>query len=408
MAGGLLRERDPRLVISAVGISALGDFLALVPLALYLQGRTDSGVIVALLFVALWAPSVVLAGPAGGLVDRFETRRLLLLASLAQAGVVVALAFVHSTGSILALVVLLGSLFAVAHPAEFALIPAVAGEQRLAQANGYVETARYAGMTLGPALGGLVAARSTTRVALLTDALTFLYVAAAAAAIRARRAPAETTHEADRGRNRDGIAFLLTDSVLSIVMTVAFVSLVFMTASASAELFFAKKTLDAGDAGYGLLITAWTLGMAIGSLVLARRVPAASLAVVALTATAVQGAGLALPTLWLVLPFALVAFLIGGTGHGLKNVVVRTLMHMRVPDRLRGRTYAAYNGLRNGAELIALVGGGVLVNTIGARWTLLIAGAVPAVLALVALRLWRARLVETATGPPAQAALHET
>src|SRR5262245_914328 len=114
MAGGLLRERDPRLVISAVGISALGDFLALVPLALYLQGRTDSGVIVALLFVALWAPSVVLAGPAGGLVDRFETRRLLLLASLAQAGVVVALAFVHSTGSILALVVLLGSLFAVA------------------------------------------------------------------------------------------------------------------------------------------------------------------------------------------------------------------------------------------------------------------------------------------------------
>src|SRR5262249_54249216 len=232
MAGGLLRERDPRLVISAVGISALGDFLALVPLALYLQGRTDSGVIVALLFAALWAPSVVLAGPAGGLVDRFETRRLLLLASLAQAGVVVALAFVHSTGSILALVVLLGSLFAVAQPAEFALIPAVAGEQGLAQANGYVETARYAGMTLGPALGGLVAARSTTRVALLTDTLTFLYVAAAAAAIRARRAPAQTTHEADRGRNRDGITFLLTDSVLSIVMTVA--SLVFMTASASA------------------------------------------------------------------------------------------------------------------------------------------------------------------------------
>jgi MFS family permease len=401
MAGGLLHERDARLVISAVGISALGDFLALVPLALYLQGRTDSGVIVALLFVALWAPSVVLAGPAGGLVDRIETRRLLLFASLAQAGVVVALAFVHSTGSILALVVLLGSLFAVAQPAEFALIPPIAGDERLAQANGYVETARYTGMTLGPALGGLVAAHSTTRVALLVDALTFLYVAAAAAAIRTRRTPAETTHESERGRNRDGIVFLLNDSVLSIVMTVAFVSLVFMTASASAELFFAKKALHAGDAGYGFLITAWTFGMAIGALVLARRVPIASLAVVALAATAVQGAGIALPTLWLVLPFALVAYAIGGTAHGLKNVVVRTLMHIRVPDRLRGRTFAAYNGLRNGAELIALVGGGVLVNTIGARWTLLIAGAVPAVLALFALRVGRARLVEPATGPPA-------
>ena len=101
------------------------------------------------------------------------------------------------------------------------------------------------------------------------------------------------------------------------------------------------------------------------------------------------------------LPFALVTYAIGGTAHGLKNVVVRTLMHIRVPDRLRGRTFAAYNGLRNGAELIALVGGGVLVNTIGARWTLLIAGAVPAVLALFALRVARARLVEPATGPPA-------
>jgi hypothetical protein len=80
------------------------------PLALYLQGRTDSGVIVGLLFVALWGPSVVLAGPAGGLVDRIETRRLLLIASLGQVGVVVGLAFVHPTGSILALVVLLGSL----------------------------------------------------------------------------------------------------------------------------------------------------------------------------------------------------------------------------------------------------------------------------------------------------------
>lgn len=37
-----------------------------------------------------------------------------------------------------------------------------------------------------------------------------------------------------------------------------------------------------------------------------------------------------------------------------------------------------YNGLRNGAETVALVLGGVLVTTIGARWTLFLAGAAPA------------------------------
>ena len=76
---------------------------------------------------------------------------------------------------------------------------------------------------------------------------------------------------------------------------------------------------------------------------------------------ALQGAGLALPTLWLVLPFALGAYLAGGVGHGTKNVLVRTLIHARVPDELRGRAWAAYSAGRNGAELIALVGGGLLV-----------------------------------------------
>ena len=37
--------------------------------------------------------------------------------------------------------------------------------------------------------------------------------------------------------------------------------------------------------------------------------------------------GLALPTLWLVFPFALVSYAIGGLAHGLKNVLIRTLIH---------------------------------------------------------------------------------
>ena len=99
---------------------------------------------------------------------------------------------------------------------------------------------------------------------------------------------------------------------------------------------------------------------------------------------ALQGAGLALPTLWLVLPFALAAYLVGGVGHGTKNVVVRTLIHTRVPDGLRGRAWAAYSAGRNGAELVALVSGGLLVAALGARWTLLMAGALPIVAATYA------------------------
>jgi MFS family permease len=382
--------RDRELLAGAVGLSALGDFLGFIPLALHVQDRTGSGIAVAALFIALWTPSALLGGPAGLLADGVESRRLLRDVSLAQAVVALVLAFAFGgLLPILLLTALLGVGVAVAQPAEFALVPATAGAGGVAAANGRIEAARYLGFTLGPVIGGLLAAAGSTRVALLVNAASFLAVALAAQALRARREPrpaADRTSE----RAREGIAFLVRDDVLAPVIVAAFVSLLFMTASATAEVFFAKDVLHAGDTGYGTLMTLWTLGMVVGSTLVATRVPAARYAGVALGAIALQGAGLALPTLWLVLPFALAAYLVGGVGHGTKNVVVRTLIHTRVPDELRGRAWAAYSAGRNGAELVALVSGGLLVAALGARWTLLLAGALPIVAAAYA-ALRRAR-----------------
>jgi MFS family permease len=385
-------RRGISLLGAAVLLSALGDFLAVIPLALRLQHDSGSGLVVAGLFIALWMPVAVLAAPAGVLVDRFDPRRTLVAVSLAQAVVAGGLAFAtDSTVAILGLVALLGCGAAVAGPAEFALVPAVAGgeDAELKRANGRIESARYLGYTLGPLLGGAVAAGGGTRTALLADAASFVVVGGAGAILPARRRPARVPGE-DFGRARDGIVFLMRDRVLALVISVAFVSLLFMTASAAAEVFFATDVLRAGDLGYGALMTAWMAGMVLGATTLPRRVPAAAAATTALVAIAVQGAGLAVPTLWLALGLALVAYVVGGAAQGLKNVLVRTLIHERVPERLHGRAYAAYNGLRNGAELVALAGGGLLVTAVGARTTLLLAGALPVLAALAGLGARRA------------------
>jgi MFS family permease len=399
----LLRQRDFGLLAGAVGVSALGDWLALTPLALYLQRSTGSGLIVAGLFVAIWSPSILFAPLAGLLVDRLETRRLLGIVSLAQAGVAVGLSFAHASGPVLALAALLGTGFALAQPAEFALVPAVAGSARLTEANGLVETSRYLGFVLGPLAGGLLSAAGGFHRAMLVNAVTFVAVAAASAVIRVDRPGYLESGTARSERARDGLAVLFRDRVLGLVMIVAFASLLFMTASAPAEVFFAKETLNAGDFGFGVLLAGWTIGMALGALVLARRVRTA-LALAALTAIVVQSVGLALPTLWLVFAFALVSWWVGGLAHGFKNVLIRTLIHERVPERLHGRAYAAYNGMRNFAELFAIMGGGALVAAIGGRWTLLLAGGLPAVAGIVGLGAYR-RLVSQAPLDEAPAAV---
>ena len=385
----MLRKPDVRLIVGAVGVSAAGDFILWVPLTLHLQEMTDSGIAVAALFVALWAPVVVLAPLAGLLVDRLEARGVLLVASLIQAAIAAALALaLDSQAAILVLAALLGVGFAVAQPAEFSLVPVIAGDHALTEVNGLVETARYVGMTAGPALGGVLAALGGTELAMLVNAGTFAAVALAALVLRARREPHPRSPGDTPDRARDGIVYLFRDRTLGLVLAVVFVSLLFMTASAAAEVFFLKEDLQVSDAVYGLVFSAWTIGMVTGALLVARRVPLAAHALVVLLAVGVQGAGLGLPTVWLVVWFGAAMWFVGGLGHGTKNVLARTLIQERVPHRLHGRAFAAYNGLRNGAELFALAGGGVLVAAIGGRSTLALAGAIPVAAALVGLALY--------------------
>jgi MFS family permease len=391
--------RDLRLLVGAVGLSSLGDRVALVPLALLVEQRGGTGVAVAALFVAMWSPAALLAGPAGLLADTWSPRRLLLLSSLAAAALSAGLAVADGLAPVLALVALMGCLNAVAMPAEFALLPLVAPGDAIARANGQVEFARYAGFILGPALGGLLAAAGGTTFALLANAGTFLVLAAVSAAMRIDWAP--HAHAA-RERMREGIDFLARDQELAPVVGIVFVSLLLMTATPAAALFFADDDLHMGGAGYGILMATWGAGMAVGALVVAPRFRRGALATVAVAAVAAQGMGIAVPALWPMVWLALAGYLFGGISHGTKNVLARTLIHHRAPERLRGRAFAAFNGLRNGAELVALTLGGIAISALGARWTLVYAGGVP-VLAAVAGLLWMRVRVRVPAPEPAPA-----
>jgi MFS family permease len=376
--------RDGRLIVGAVGVSALGDFLLWIPLTLHVHEQTVSGAAVAALMICLWGPIVLLAPAAGLLADRVETRRLLLWASVAQAAVAAALALsLGSTAATLVLAALLGAGFAVAQPAEFALVPVVG-----TGLNGPVEAARYAGMAAGPVLGGALAAAGGTEAAVLVDAASFALVALAAGLLRARRQPHPEAHGE---RARDGILLLFRDRTLGVVLATVLASLLFMSASIAAEVVFIKDDLGATGVAYGAIFSSWMLGMVLGALVVSRRVKAGALAGAALVAVAVQGAGLGLPTVWLAAGFGAAMFFTGGIGHGVKNVLTRALIQERVPGRYHGRAFAAYNGMRNGAELVALAWGGVLVVTIGARGTLALAGAISVLAALGGLVAFRLR-----------------
>jgi MFS family permease len=403
MKPSLFRNRDFRLVAGSVGLSALGDWVAIVALGLHVKEMTDSGFAVGALWVCLFGPSVLVAGHVGLLVDRIEATRLLAAVSAVGTVAAVAVAFADAVTPVLVLTALLGLVFATSQPAEFSLVPPLAGETRIQEANGHIETARYVGFGIGPLFGGLLFSLGGLELAMLVDAATFASVAAAALALRIRREPGAVGETKRVPRARDGIAFLVSDRLLGLAMTVAFGSLLFMSAVWVGELFFVEDVLGRGDLAYGAMLSIWTGGMAFGAMLLSRRVAARAVAAAGLIAATIQGAALALPALWLSFAFFLACSFMGGVAHGVKNVMFRSLIHVRVPDDLHGRAFAAYNGIRNTAELGAFAAGGLLVATIGARGTLAYAGGLSAMVGLIGLlallRMYRGFVPTGPVGP---------
>jgi MFS family permease len=119
--------------------------------------------------------------------------------------------------------------------------------------------------------------------------------------------------------------------------------------------------------------------------------PARSLAPALLVATVLGGVAVGVSAVWPALALALVAFFVGGVGNGVVNVAMRTLVHHRVPDELRGRVFSAYYGLAITTQIGATALAGAFVAGLGSRGTLLLGGFGGAAMGLIGV-LWYAGL----------------
>jgi MFS family permease len=389
-----VRDRDLRIVAAAIAVSAIGDWVAMIALSLR-ANELWKGAGVAVLLICLWSPLAALAGHVGVLVDRLETRAVAIWSALFQAAIACSLAFAATLPEIYALTILLGIGVAVSQAAEFALVPMLAGSREIARANGLVESMRAIGFAVGPLIAGAIAASAGTKLALLADAATFLVIGIVLLGLPVRR---RIEHLAGTGpRARDGIQLLFSERVLAIVLGFGAVTLVFMSASIPGDFAYVAE-LGHKDLGIGIVLSVWAIGMIVASNTIAHRVSLGAIALVTLLAAPLQGLAKFVAPFWTVFPFMVAWWFVGGLGHGLKNTGFRTLIHQRVdPDR-HGRAFAAFNGLRNTAELVALAGGGVLVTTLGARGTLWIAGGVSALAGLTGVAMLSAARGRTESG----------
>jgi MFS family permease len=366
------------------GTSFVGDAVSMVALVVLVVQITGSASAVGGALVARLLPTI--ASPlAGVLADRVDRRVVLVASDLARAVLVLGLVFARDLATIYVLVFLMGLARTVFNPTIRAAFPSVVGGGDLTRANALIGGTFSTSIMVGPALGGLLVASIGVDAAFLADAVTYLVSAVILSRIPLPRPRRENEEESFVGELRSGFGYLVGTRVPLAIVVGAFLTILTINATVPAEVFLAKDTFGAGDAGYGLLVSLWGGGMVLGSAMMALLGDKINLVLlyflsIFVGASALVGTGLA-PAFVL----ALGALTVEGVATGIDNVATDTILQERVPDAFLGRVFSIRFLGYSAGEALAYPAGGLLVDTVGPRSTYLIAGIATATAGLLVL-----------------------
>lgn len=366
-AGGLWRLPPFRLLVVATLASAAGTWLASVALVLDVFDRTGSASWVGVLLVAEFVPLVVAGLVAGPLLDRVDRRRLLVMSDLVRAAVFAALPFTTSALQVVLLALIAGAATSVFRPVLFAGLPSLVPDEQLPQANGLLQSAENAMVVLGPVLGGVLVASFGVDPAYWLNAASFLVSAALLVRVGGALGSGTASREGHWREVVAGLALLRRSRpLLAVVCAWGPVMLGFGIVNVS-EVVLAKESLEAGDAGYGLMLTAVGAGLLVGSLWAGSAIERAGLRTAYTGALALLAAGTAVtaaaPSLWIAVP----ALLAAGIGNGIALVGNATLVQRGVGDALRARAFTLVMSATFASLGAGMIAAGPLTDGVGPR-----------------------------------------
>jgi MFS family permease len=264
-------HRNFRRYFAGQVISSVGSWLqtlAVTWLVLERTGRSDRlGVAVALQFL----PLLLLGVPAGMLADRVDNRRLLLVTSAVSALLALAFGLLVSSGStglgpVYTLTFASGLVLAVERPAMQAFVFQLVGRDDLPSAVAANSTIASVSRLVGPALGGAMIAVTGLASCFYANAVSYVVVFVALAAIARSRLVPRSSGQRGRGSVRAAVAYVRrrpdVRRPLAVMAVIGLVALNFQTTFPSMVRF--GFHLGAGAVGTTMSVSA--IGSILGGL----------------------------------------------------------------------------------------------------------------------------------------------
>lgn len=341
---------------------------------------------------------------AGVIADVVDRRRLMVITQILQASLAAVLAWCtlnnkDTIGLIYTIIATTSAVMTFDLPARQSLVPNLVPREVLTNAFSLNSIARHFGSVIGPAIGGLVLASYGVASAYLINALSFTAVIASLLLMGpvpqkrnldgVQRKEASSNREGDPENSskpiwkavKDGLYFVFHQPIILSSMLLDFFATFFSSAIFLLPIF-ATKILAVGATGYGLLISAPSIGAGLASLVLSFREKIQRQGQVLLSAISLFGFATIIfglsRTFWLT--FAALA--LTGVADSVSTIIRHTIRQLQTPDHLRGRMTSVNQMFFMGGPQLGELEAGVVAQVFGAP-AAVISGGIACLLSLV-------------------------
>lgn len=170
-----MRKNSLGLVLTAQTLSTLGSSISTVALAVMVFDRTGSVLHMGGILAASALPGVVVSVLGGALLDRYPARRLMVVADIARAALVLAMPFAAqlTVATVYLVSAAMGMFTAVFNPSQIKMVGDLAAPGQLMRANSYLSIARDGAELGGYLAGGALVASLGYFATFALDALSY-------------------------------------------------------------------------------------------------------------------------------------------------------------------------------------------------------------------------------------------
>jgi MFS family permease len=372
------RYRNFRLYFAGQGFSLLGTWMQNTALSWLVYRMTGSAMLLGITGFAAQIPSLLLTPLAGVFADRIDRRRLLLwtqILAMLQATVLAALVLAGAIAvwHIIVLSFILGMVNAFDVPARHSfLAEMVEDRDDIGNAVALNSSMFHGSRLVGPAIAGLLINSFGEGICFVVNALSYLAVIMALAAMRINASEKRHSGHAVYGELREGFSYAFASApIRNVLLLVGLVSLAGMPYIVLMPVI-ARDILGGGPRTLGLLMATSGFGAFAGTIFLASRRDTAAFGKVIYGAVILFFAGIFAFSLSRSLWFSFICLFVAGFGIVSQIAAGNAILQTVVDEDKRGRIMSLFNlaflGMAPFGNLLA----GGLASGIGVPATLML------------------------------------